>query len=172
MNHCQIEMLKEYLKWKQNMKNKILISAIALFFSMNLYSQERITLDQIIEENKGKVIFVDYWASWCKPCMKELKKINILHEKYKDKDIVYVYLSVDLEVIPWQKASEKIGISDEKYNLRTVTMAKSKKYRFQLKSLPSYIIFDKKGNLVNSYAPRPSEKEKLYVELDKYLAEE
>jgi thiol-disulfide isomerase/thioredoxin len=118
------------------MKNKILISLIALFFSMNLFSQERITIDQIVEENKGKVIYVDYWASWCKPCIKEIKKINSLHEKYMDKDIVYVYLSVDLEVKPWQKASEKLGISDEKYNLRTVTMLKSKKYRFQLKSLP------------------------------------
>jgi thiol-disulfide isomerase/thioredoxin len=154
------------------MKNKILISLIALFFSMNLFSQERITIDQIVEENKGKVIYVDYWASWCKPCIKEIKKINSLHEKYMDKDIVYVYLSVDLEVKPWQKASEKLGISDEKYNLRTVTMLKSKKYRFQLKSLPCYIIFNKKGELVNNYAPRPSEKEKLYIELDKYLSQE
>jgi hypothetical protein len=48
----------------------------------------------------------------------------------------------------------------------------SSKFNLKVNSLPSYMIFNKKGELVNNYAPRPSEKEKLYIELDKYLAEE
>ncbi|WP_396152773.1 TlpA family protein disulfide reductase [Flavobacterium sp.] len=149
---------------------KILIILILSFFSQE--NQLDKSLEQIVEENKGKVIYVDYWASWCKPCRKEMKHLPQIRSDYKNKGVVFVYLSLDLEFSKWKKASIKEGIDNEKFNLMTFKMEKTKKYDLSnIKSIPHYLIFDKKGNLVNNNAPRPTEKEKLYSELDKYLIE-
>jgi thiol-disulfide isomerase/thioredoxin len=48
-----------------------------------------------LEENKGKVILVDCWATWCAPCMAGFPKTVALHEKYKDKGLVVVSVSFD-----------------------------------------------------------------------------
>lgn len=46
------------------MKNKIIIYVVCCFLSISFYGQEKKSFDEIIKENKGKVIFVDFWASW------------------------------------------------------------------------------------------------------------
>jgi len=46
-------------------------------------------------EYKGRVVFLDFWASWCPPCKKEMPEINKLAEKFKDSDMAVVGVSVD-----------------------------------------------------------------------------
>ncbi|GAA4759298.1 MULTISPECIES: TlpA family protein disulfide reductase [Flavobacterium] len=126
------------------------------------------SLDQIIEENKGKVIYVDFWASWCLPCRKEMPNSLKLHKKYKDK-VVFVYLSIDLEKGDWEKACVKESLLDLKYNLMTIGFKKSEALKgVKLESIPRYMIFDKEGKLANVDAPRPSDKN-IHKEFDKYL---
>jgi peroxiredoxin len=48
-----------------------------------------------LKDLRGKVVFVDFWASWCGPCKKEFPELNKFLEKYKDQDIVGVAISVD-----------------------------------------------------------------------------
>ena len=47
---------------------------------------------------KGKVVIVDFWASWCAPCKQELPVLERLHKKYKARGLVVVGVSVDQEV--------------------------------------------------------------------------
>ncbi|AWG24658.1 TlpA family protein disulfide reductase [Flavobacterium kingsejongi] len=140
-------------------------------YSVPFYGQEKLSLETIIAQNKGKVILVDYWASWCKPCLKEMKKIPNIHQKYDGKDIVLVYLSIELDEKAWKKASGKIGISGDKYNLMTSKMNKTGTNKLANSAIPTYLIYNKKGELVNHNAPHPNEGNKLYLELDKYLNE-
>lgn len=79
-----------------------LIPALLIFLTVNSnsFSQEllpanKITLDSIIEANKGKVIFFNYWASWCKPCVEEFPDIMKINNEYKDKDFKLVFVSLD-----------------------------------------------------------------------------
>ena len=57
-----------------------------------------------ITDLKGKVVLIDIWASWCKPCRAEMPKLISLYEKYKDKGFVVITISLDEHKEKWLKA--------------------------------------------------------------------
>ncbi|NHN26678.1 redoxin domain-containing protein [Flavobacterium jejuense] len=131
-------------------------------------SPDRIPYSKIIEKYKGNLIYVDMWASWCKPCRSEIKKMKKIKEKYPN--IVYLYITMDLDREACAKAIKKDGIIDESKNYFIIDIIKDEKYNEikSDKSIPHYLLYNEKGELVNTNAPRPSNKE-LIIELDKYL---
>jgi thiol-disulfide isomerase/thioredoxin len=127
---------------------------------------------RIIDEfKKGKVYYVDIWASWCAPCRAEFKNYPEIKKRFNNKNIEFVFLSLDKKFNDWKSSliKEK-SIMDKTY---FVINGFDNNYIKSLKinMIPRYLIFDKNGDLVNTDAPHPSEKEKLYRELDKYLSE-
>lgn len=144
-----------------------------LLFTVLLQQPEKqyatkISIDEIVAQNKGKVIVIDHWASWCKPCRKEMPAMKSLMKKYKNSDIAFVFISMDNMEDKWKEAAVKEGIAEEPYSymsfqIKKTELAKSMKGS----SIPNYVIFDKNGNMVNANAPRPGKK--LQAEIDKYL---
>jgi thiol-disulfide isomerase/thioredoxin len=54
-------------------------------------------LESAIKDRKGKVVLVDFWATWCAPCVKKFPHFVELHKKYKDKGLACVSVSMDKE---------------------------------------------------------------------------
>ena len=63
-------------------------------------------LNRLLEKNRGKVIYVDFWASWCVPCRKETPFLKMAKERYKDKLAVYA-VTIDADTLKWEKAIEE-----------------------------------------------------------------
>ena len=114
------------------------------------------TLSAILEKHKGKVVYVDYWTSWCAPCIDALPKSKKLQKEYKNKDVVFVYINNEKEKDKWEIASKQYNlISSENYY--TLNFPKAKFYQdLEFKSVPRYLLFDKKGKLIQSKAPAPN----------------
>lgn len=97
-----------------------------------------------IAKSKGKVVFVNFWATWCPPCIAEMPSINALRNQFKDhKDIVFVMADVDNKL----KRSEAF-MKKNKYDLpvyEPVTMIPEQIFRG---SIPTTLIVDKSGNIV------------------------
>lgn len=81
------------------------------------------SLKNIISQNQGNVIFINIWATWCEPCVREFPDIVRIFNEYKNKDVKFLSLSVDSEsdidslVIPFlkrQNAEFPVYIVDEK----------------------------------------------------------
>lgn len=61
------------------------------------YSLDTPHFDQFLAQNKGKVILINLWATWCKPCIKELPALEKLHQKYQDKAVKVIAISIEGE---------------------------------------------------------------------------
>jgi thiol-disulfide isomerase/thioredoxin len=122
-----------------------------------------------LEDLKGKYVFIDIWATWCKPCIAELPSLKKAEERFKDKNIVFVSLSVD-----YQKNREKWKsfIAEKKLTGVQVIADQDWKSKFILdyaiSAIPRFILIDPEGKVVDADAPRPSSAEFIPM-LDKLL---
>tara|TARA_B100001115_G_C15823682_1_gene409846 strand:- start:1202 stop:1687 length:486 start_codon:yes stop_codon:yes gene_type:complete len=108
---------------------KIIISALAVLISFSTYSQNRTlpsinvgTLDgnsiNIKEiENDGNPIVISFWATWCKPCKKELNNISEIYEDWQDEtNVKLVAISID-DSRSMSKVGPYINASDWEYDI-------------------------------------------------------
>ncbi len=77
-------------------------SFVFIFLFTKTYSQDILPLssqkdlDALKESSKGKVVLVNFWATWCKPCVSEFSELVKLYSNYKDKDFKLIFISVDV----------------------------------------------------------------------------
>lgn len=129
------------------------------------------TLKNILDENKGKLIFLDFWASWCVPCRVEIPALKKIEEKYKDKKISFISVSLDKDdkIEEWITAlkAEKLFAQPGQYRLVSPDSSKLLQI-INLKSVPKYVLLDREGKILNKNFPRPSDND-FERELDRYL---
>lgn len=126
----------------QKIKTKIGIGQPTKDFTLELLTGEKFTLSA----QKGKVVLVDFWATWCGPCVREIPNLKKYYKEFQNKGFEIIGISLDTkkekleEFIAKEKLSWKItaslkGWKDETRNL------------YGVKSIPSYWLIDKKGVL-------------------------
>jgi thiol-disulfide isomerase/thioredoxin len=133
-------------------------------------NSERISFNKLIERHHGNLIYVDFWGSYCPPCISQFKFSEGLKEFYKGKKLVQIYISAEPDNKMWLTACKKYNLETESYFIENRYTSKQFE-NMNIKYLPHYKIYDKQGKLVNEFAPRPSEKE-LKSLIDDCLAKE
>jgi peroxiredoxin len=104
---------------------------------------------------KGKVVLVDTWATWCRPCLAEIPHLKKLEEELKGKNIAIVSISMDEE-----KDQQKWKDYVVKENLGGIQLyakgfSEFAKY-YKINAIPRFLVFDQEGKIVTVDAPRPS----------------
>ena len=104
---------------------------------------------------RGKVIYIDLWATWCGPCIQESPAFEALGKKYAGKDIVFLPVSTDTTTKPWLRYLDGHKKELTQYHSNDVALKES----WAIMYIPRFILIDKDFNIVNAYAPRPSSEE-------------
>jgi len=101
-----------------------------------------------LTDYKDKVVLMSFWATWCKPCIKELKHLRKIYAKYKDKGFVVLAISIDG---PETQAKVKPYAKRYKFNF-PVAIDKEKRVvkLYNPKNAAPFTVFFKKGKLIKT----------------------
>lgn len=136
---------EEIVKLNTN-KSELVINAPLQILNENL-------IETITSKHKGKIIIVDFWATWCTPCLQAMIKFRDTKSQYSKEDIAFVYLTNASS--PQKLWKEKIeGIGGEHYYLED-SQWKYLMTEFDFDAIPSYLIYDKNGTLKNKFTGYP-----------------
>lgn len=111
-----------------------------------------------LSDLKGKIVYVDIWATWCAPCREELPKAKEIHNRFSTNEkVAFLYVSIDAETDKWKnflKADPNfkglhINISNQE---QVGNLYKS----YQMAGVPTYLLIDQDGKIATAPAPRPS----------------
>lgn len=154
---ANIKMLEYFNSNFENEHNKLTAFAPGMpspKFSYPDINGKKVSLDDL----KGKVVYVDIWATWCAPCKFEIPYLKELNAAYANADLAIVSLSIDepenkekwLQMV---KDEELKGIqlwADDAQNSEFLTA-------YGVQGIPRFILIDKEGKIVDANAPRPSD---------------
>jgi thiol-disulfide isomerase/thioredoxin len=113
------------------------------------------SFDDVVAELKGKVVYVDFWATWCGPCRAQFPHAKEMHQKFDSKDVAFLYVSFDRNETEWKDGVKKYELSGYHfYPSRQILQTIAEKY--SIDGIPRYMIADRTGKIVNDDAPRPS----------------
>ena len=106
-------------------------------------------LRKITEPFKGRLVYVDFWGTWCSPCKDALREMHKLKEALKDLDVVYLYLCNNSSDESWKNVIKEYDLTGENcvhYNLPAPQQAAIEQY-LNVYSFPTYKLIDKEGNI-------------------------
>ena len=143
------------------MKYLLTIALITVLTSFNSFAQPKIgskapeiNLPNInggstsLSSLKGKVVLIDFWASWCGPCRINNKRVLPVYNKYHDKGFEIYGISIDDNKVPWQKAVKQdqsgwIQVIDTK-----AATGNELTQTWNIQYIPSTFLIDKEGRIV------------------------
>ena len=111
-----------------------------------------------LDDFKGKVTYIDIWATWCLPCRGEIPALKELEKKFHGKDVAFVSISIDQNKDEWKefvKSEDLKGVQLFAENAFESQFIQD----YGIRQIPTFIIIDKEGKIVNADAPRPSSNE-------------
>ncbi len=125
-----------------------------------------VTIQQILDQHKGKILVIDFWAGWCRDCLKALPKAKELEDH--NKNIDFVFLSLDRSKEGFDKSLERFEMKDkENYWFASGWKNDFNNY-IDLNWIPRYMVIDQKSAIAKYYAITPEDPD-LQATIDKLL---
>ncbi len=108
-----------------------------------------------LSDFKGKIVYIDVWATWCGPCRKQIPYLEKLEEKYHGQAVEFMSVSIDRSQVKWEKwMAEKSPKGTQIFMPGGWGADICKKYN--ITGIPRFILIDKEGKIINVSADRPS----------------
>ncbi len=115
-----------------------------------------------LKDYRGKYVYIDLWATWCKPCIAQFPALKNLHNEYKKKNIVFVSIATDDDKTArsWDRAKQLWRKALKDYKLTGEQLfAVDNQFTtgYLVGTIPRFILLDPQGKIISSDAPRPTD---------------
>lgn len=126
---------------------------------------------EILKLYRGQIVYLDVWGVWCTPCKQQMQYVPFVKQAMKGKDVVFLYLANNSSEVSWKNTIKEYKLIGEQvvhYNLPAKQQSLLEEY-LQVKHFPTYMLIDRKGNIVDRNPPRPKSQETLVDYLNDWL---
>lgn len=150
LNHLYAMKFAKYLQSAQKMKSRLL----SIKFDAANAVGVKMNFDDF---SKNKLIVIDFWATWCVPCMKDLPSVLKQVDNLNKKNVGLIFVSFDNDQKYWSEVSERFTMPDS-----FIIDEKNKQYlmdNLNLHTIPRYIVINSKGDVLDYDAPKPGTSE-------------
>jgi thiol-disulfide isomerase/thioredoxin len=117
-------------------------------------------LKQLMQQHQGKVIFLDFWASWCVPCRKSFPWLNTMQKNLQKEGFVVISVNLDRKKTFSEAFLESTPAKFPIIYDHQGSLAKE----FKLKGMPSSYLFDREGKLISAHVGFNADKKKEFEE--------
>ena len=135
------------------------LKTITKFYEIKYFD----TLNQLHSFNpySGKLVLIDFWASWCKPCIENFPLLKTIEEKYKDKNFAIIGISLDVSLKRWKNEINRSGLTWKNISDLKGEYGLGAKY-LNVTTIPRYVLIGKDGFIINDDV-RENEIEKMII---------
>ncbi len=121
------------------------------FPDVKLYDLNGAAVD--FSKYRGKYVYVDMWASWCVPCIKEIPYLKALEKELQNTEVQFLSISIDSNEAAWKKKVASLSLEGE------LLISKDNKLgeALNVRGIPFFLIYDKEGRLYKYNTYRPSD---------------
>lgn len=117
----------------------------------------------------GKVVLINFWASWCRECITEMPSLNAMYEKFKNKDVVVLGVSTDSDIRDIKKS---LGRTPVTYPVLIDRDGEVFERKYAVRGLPTTVIVDKKGYIAGRILGSVDFSSALFINKIKMMSEE
>ncbi len=152
MNECPVIEYKETLKDILRETKVLLKDMPAPDFTLVDIDGKQITLSDL----KGKIIFIDFWATWCKMCVHQIDNSTHLRKKFEGKDVVFLYISLDYNKNDWRNFVQRkkyTGVHVHAEGILNAQVALD----YGVKELPAVFLINRDGTIAQSSSKMPDD---------------
>ena len=121
-----------------------------------------------LEEYRGQVVLINFWASWCGPCRQEMPILDRLHHRYEDTGFAVLGVNVEGKVAPAQEIVDKTNVTFP----ILIDEGQAVSEMYDLEAMPSTVVVDRDGVVRYVHRGYKPGDEAKYVEVVKKLIRE
>jgi thiol-disulfide isomerase/thioredoxin len=144
------------------MRRWIVCVPILFLLTSTATSQDAVRLDLVtykqlgneIRAFQGKVVLVDFWADFCRPCKEKFPHVLALHRKYAKDGLAVVSVSIDDVADPDVREQVQLYLQQQNSTCKNLLLAEKPEVwsqKLQMKYVPSMFLFDREGRLINRW---------------------
>lgn len=131
-----------------------------------------------LSDFKGKIVYIDFWGTWCYPCIEEIPDALSLQEKYKDKPVNFIYVALESssDIIRWKEfiagKNQRFGKFLDNKPFPGVHLVAEDQFRneairdYKINFAPTHVLIDQNGKIVKARAKRSKD---IHEDIDKLL---
>ncbi|TXD50052.1 TlpA family protein disulfide reductase [Polaribacter sp. IC073] len=151
------------------------ISEYALNSKFININGDTLSLKKIFARSNNRIKVIDFWATWCPPCIKQIKEGKAFKDRLQvENNVEWIYISPEKDYEKWVEANKKfehvLNFNNSFFLLKGLKSSLAR--TFKVKEIPRYVILNKENKIVLNNAPSPSDNENFEKIIDRIYRKE
>ena len=124
-----------------------------------------------LHDFRGQVVYLDFWASWCGPCIAEAPATARLRQQFAGRDVIFLAVSIDQQPDAWRKALDRFKLRgpNARHLIDPQHFEAGSLKAYEVRGVPTYWLIGREGQIIQGNAPRPSDEATVTAALENAL---